>query len=274
MSKKIIIFIFLLILYLALNVFLLQKNLEVFFLNVGQGDAILLSLPQGTQILVDGGPDNLLLHRLGEVLPWWETKIDYLLISHYHADHIMGFIELVNKYEVGQVLTTAHQPNDFLYSVLMQKLKTKNIPIVFLVTGQELNFGENCILQVLSADKNYEDYNDNSLVLRLSYLDTALLLTGDMTTISEDNLLKQNFKIQADLLKVAHHGSRYSSGQKFLAAVDPKFCIISVGKDNDFQHPHQEALQRLSQAYCQIYLTKDFGTLSWKSDGLQWFLLK
>jgi competence protein ComEC len=274
MSKKLIIIsIFCGILFLSSTFLFKRENFRVDFLDVGQGDAILLNLPQGTRILVDAGPDNLLLNRLGETLPWWEHKIDYVVISHYHADHILGLIELLNKYEVGEVLTTGHQPDDFLYHILLNKLKAKNIPIVFVQTGQSFNFAKNVIAQVYSAENHNKDYNNNSLVLKITYLQTSVLLTGDLTTEIEDKLSKSSFNLQADLLKVAHHGSRYASGPEFLKKVQPKFCVISVGKENDFQHPHPETLVRLNNAGCQIYLTQDFGTLRWQSAGLAWNLL-
>lgn len=274
MNKKLIIIaIFCSTLFLSSTFLFSEAKLRVDFLDVGQGDAILLNLPSGARILVDGGADNLLLNCLGEVLPWWEHKIDYLVISHYHADHILGLIELVNKYEVGEVLTTTHQPDDFLYHLLINKLKEKNIPIVFVEAGQIFALEKDISAQIISAENNNEDYNNNSLVLKLSYLHSSILLTGDLTMEIENKLIKSDLNLQADLLKVAHHGSRYSSGQEFLDKVQPKFCVISVGKNNDFQHPHPEALARLSTSSCQIYLTQDFGTLSWQSTGEAWNLL-
>lgn len=274
MNKKLIIIaIFSGVLFLVFSLFLVNKNLRVDFLDVGQGDAILLNLPQGTRILVDAGPDNLVLNQISEVLPWWEHKIDYVVISHYHADHILGLIELLNKYEIGEILTTAHQPDDFLYNILINKLKKKNIPIVFVATGQTFAFEKNISVQVISAENNNKDYNNNSLVLKLNYLQSSILLTGDLTQYLEDKLIKSDFDLQSDLLKVAHHGSRYSSSQEFLAKIQPKFCVISVGEDNDFQHPHLETLARLSSFGCKIYLTQDFGNLSWQSTGRVWNLL-
>lgn len=274
MNKKLIIIaIFCSILFLSSTFLVTSEKLRVDFLDIGQGDAILLNLPQGTRILVDAGPDNLLLNRLGEILPWWEHKIDYVVISHYHADHILGLLELLNKYEVGEVLTTAHQPDDFLYHILVNKLKAKNIPIVFVEAGQIFDFEKNIVARVISAESNNKDYNNNSLVLKLNYLQTSILLTGDLTTEIEEQLIQSDLDLQADLLKVAHHGSRYSSSQEFLSKVQPKFCVISVGLDNDFQHPHPEALARLSASGCQIYLTESFGTLSWQSIGQAWSLL-
>lgn len=273
MTKKlIIIFIFLGFLFLSSTFLVAPEKLRVDFLDIGQGDAILLNLPQGTRILVDAGPDNLLINRLGDALPWWEQKIDYVIISHYHADHILGLIELVEKYKIGQVLSTTHQPDDFLYRVLVAKLKAKNIPLVFVQTGQILNFEKNISMQVISAEHDNKDYNDNSLVVRFDYLYSSVLFTGDLTAEVEAKLIKSDLNLQSDLLKVAHHGSRYSSSEEFLDLVRPKFCVISVGDDNDFRHPHAETLTRLSQVQCQIYLTQDFGTLSWQSDGKSWNL--
>ena len=128
-----------------------ENNLKVSFLDIGQGDSILVSV-NDLNILIDGGPNNLLLHELGEGLPWHERKIDYLVISHYHADHFVGFIELINKYEIGEVLVTDHRPDDFLYHVFMNKLKEYNYTVTVVNQGDRFQISEGVYFDIILAD--------------------------------------------------------------------------------------------------------------------------
>ncbi|OGY94171.1 MAG: hypothetical protein A2406_01685 [Candidatus Komeilibacteria bacterium RIFOXYC1_FULL_37_11] len=239
-----------------------KKQLEIYFLDVGQGDAILIRSPQGQNILIDGGPDNQLLSELGQVLPWWERQIDYVIVSHYHDDHLTGLIELLNKYKIKNVLVTAHQPDDFLYQVWADKLLAKNIKPTVVKAGDSFVASDGLSWQVILADSEHEDYNENSLVIRLTYHNKSFLLTGDLGKVGEDKILSAGLAIDADYLKVGHHGSKYSSSAEFLEVVSPEICIIQSGKDNKFGHPHLETLKRLSAVGCQIMNTQDLGTIS------------
>ena len=196
--KKIISFLVLLILFSSLaygrfNFY--SKDLEAYFLDIGQGDAILIRTPEGKNILVDGGPDNLLLYRLAEVLPWWERTIDYLVISHYHADHMLGFIELLNKYKVKNVLVGPQQAeDDLLFNLWQEKLAEKKIVPQIVKVGDQFVLND-LSWKIFSADGDHEDYNDNSVVFKLSYRDFDLLLTGDLTSLKEEDLLIYYFFI-------------------------------------------------------------------------------
>lgn len=261
--SKILIIVLLALLILYFSVVGQAEGLAVHFLDVGQGDAILISTPDNQQIVIDGGPDNLLLSQLAEKLPWWETKIDYLVITHWHDDHMMGFIELLNKYQVRQVLITSHQPKGhLLYQIFIDKLKQKNIDPHIVKAGESFVFTDDLYFQVLLADDYHEDFNDNSIVIKLIYQDTNLMLMGDLPIEGEEKLLASGFDLSAEYLKVGHHGSKYSSSLEFLRAVAPKICIIESGKNNKFGHPHQEALERLEAVDCQIENTQDLGTIS------------
>jgi len=260
--NKIIILIFLLLGILFLTVFKSDSKLQVNFLDVGQGDAILIRTPEGQNILIDGGPDNKLLSEIAKVLPWWEREIDYVVISHYHADHIVGLIELLDKYKVKNILTTAHQPDDFLYKAWEDKLSEKNIKESIIKAGERFVIDNNLSWQILLADSEHEDYNDNSLIIRLSYGDQDWLFMGDLGVEGEKEILGSGLDIASEYLKVGHHGSRYSSSEEFLEAVSPEKCIIQSGKDNKFGHPHQEAIDRLKSIGCQIMDTQDLGLIS------------
>lgn len=232
-----------------------DNKFKIHFLNIGQGDAILIMTP-----------DNLLLSELSKVMPWWERDIDYLIITHYHADHMIGFVELLNKYRVKNVLVTGHQPNDFLYHVWVDKLIEKNITPTIVYAGDSFVVSDDLYWQVLSADTSHEDYNENSLVIKLSYKDVDFMLTGDLGEEGEARILESGFDISSQYLKVGHHGSRWSSSQEFLEAVRPRFCIIQSGQDNKFGHPHQEAIDRLNGIGCQIMDNQDLGVISFVLD--------
>ncbi|MBT4349706.1 MBL fold metallo-hydrolase [bacterium] len=272
MSKiiKISLVIFLIIIILLFSLY--NKNyLQLHFLDVGQGDAILIRTPQGQNILIDGGADNLLLHRLGESMPWWDGTIDYLVISHYHADHMMGLMELLNKYKVKNILVTAHQPDDFLFSVWQKSLEKYSLQATIVFAGDSWQLAEDLSMQVISADSQHEDYNDNSLVLKLKYKNISVLLTGDLPSVEEVGLLHNGFDLSSEILKVAHHGSKYSSSLEFLQAVRPKLCIIQSGINNKFNHPHPETLERLSQVDCQVLRNDLEGIITILSDGQTWW---
>ncbi|RJQ35200.1 MBL fold metallo-hydrolase [Candidatus Parcubacteria bacterium] len=243
------------------------NDLEINFFAIGQGDAILIRTPEGQNILIDGGPDNLLLYHLGETLPWWERTIDYLVITHYHADHYLGFPELLKKYRVKNILVTAHQPDDFLYSIWQQALVENNLKPSIVLAGEKFVVSDDLSWQVLLADYNHEDFNENSLVLRLTYGNTNFLFAGDLPISGEQKLLSLGFDLSSQVLKVGHHGSKYSSGSDFLSAVDPDICVIQSGQDNKFGHPHQEALVRLAQANCLIFDTQNGDSIKLISDG-------
>jgi len=174
--NKIIILVFIILGVLFFSIYKENNNLQVHFLDIGQGDAILIRTPQGQNILIDGGEDNRLLSQLGKILPWWERHIDYLVITHYHADHMMGFIELLNKYKVSNILVSAHQPDDFLYSVWTDKLVEKNIESQIVKTGEKFVISDELYWQILSADSDNKDYNENSVVIRLLYKDNSFYL--------------------------------------------------------------------------------------------------
>lgn len=240
--------------------------MNVHFLDVGQGDAILIRTPERQNILIDGGEDNKLLSEIAKVLPWWEREIDYLVITHYHADHMMGFPELLNKYKVKNVLVTAHRPDDFLYKLWIEKLIEKNIEPTIVKAGEKFVVSNDLYWQIILADSTHEDYNDNSLVIRLSYKDQNFMLMGDLGIEGEHKIIASGIDISADYLKVGHHGSRYSSSKEFLEVVHPTICIIQSGLDNKHGHPHQEAVDRLESIGCQIMNTQNLGLISFEID--------
>lgn len=262
MIKKILplILVFLAILFFTVRP---KADLAVYFLDIGQGDASLIITPTGQNILIDAAPDNSLLYQVAAHLPWWERTIDYVIITHWHDDHFMGLYELTRKYKVKNILVTTPMPDDINYP----KLNT-----TIVKAGESFVLAPDLSFQVLSAEYTNEDFNDNSLVMRLSYGDIDFLFTGDLTSIGEAKLLKTGWGLDSEILKVGHHGSKYSSSPDFLNKVSPEICIIQSGQDNKFGHPHQDTLDRLTSAGCQIYRNDQSGTVIIKSNGQKYWL--
>jgi len=234
--------------------FLVFKNfsdvdeVKASFFDVGQGDAVLIR--QGdAAFIIDGGPDKTILRRLGETIPPWKKRIDIIFLTHPDMDHLWGLIEVVEKYEVGQVVMPQLKKEGKDYKMFLDEILKKNIPVVFAEPGivikyRDINFS------VLAPNKKlitWSESNTNigSMVLRASLPGYVLLLTGDMEVVEEQYLLRYVPELlQADVIKVAHHGSKTASSASFLRAVKPVLAIFSVGEKNRYGHPHSEILKR------------------------------
>lgn len=249
------------------------KNLEVDFLDVGQGDAILIKAPGGQNILVDGGPDKTVLKRLGENLPWWDKQIDLMILTHAHDDHVTGLIDVLKRYQVKKILYTGAVHNAPNYLSWLKIVRDKKIALIIIDKEQTINLGAGANLEILYPDESFlgktvDDLNQSSIIFRLVYGRNKFLLTGDAGEPVEKKLLAQGAALSADLLKVGHHGSKYSSSQEFLEKVRPKTAVIEVGKNNDFGHPNLRIIKRLERLGVEIFRTDLNGTVKAVSDGV------
>jgi competence protein ComEC len=249
-----------------------SKALEVDFLDVGQGDAILIKTPDHERILIDGGPSGAVVNKLGENLPFFDKKIDLIILTHPHADHLDGLIEVLKRYEVKKILSTGvtHTTPDYL--AWLEEIKKQNVPMEIAVAGQTIDFGGGVKMEILYpseglAGKSVENLNNTSIVAKLIFGQTSFLFTGDAEAEAEENLLAENFDLRADVLKVAHHGSKSSTSDSFLEKVRPKFAVISVGADNQFGHPSVMTLKRLEKIGAEILRTDEDGDVKIVSDG-------
>lgn len=247
-------------------------KLHVYFLDVGQGDAILIRAPDGRQILVDGGPSpTALLNELGAVLPFWDRSLDLVVLTHPDGDHITGLIPLLDRYRVAQALDTHLTDGAALAEPWRAGLARQRTPRTIALRGMRLIVGQAQLTVLHPGPRPLQgtasDDNNNAIVLRLDYGQTSLLLTGDAETEAEADMLQAGLPLRADLIKIGHHGSKGSTSAAFLAGVVPRWAIIQVGADNPFGHPHPDILKRLAEAGVTVFRTDRNGRIEVISDG-------
>jgi competence protein ComEC len=253
-----------------------SKNgrLEVSFLDVGQGDAILIQTPSGQQILVDGGPDaDKVCLELGKELPFWDRSLDLVLLTHADDDHILGLLEVLRRYKVKQVVEPGFDNDNAAYREWLRLVNEKNIKRTVAKAGQRIELGDGIRMEVLNPQEKFvegsdQDVNNNSVVVRLVWKEVSFLLTGDIGYEAERQMLYHGAELDATVLKVAHHGSADSTSLHFLAAVDPQAVVVCVGANNPFGHPSPEVMERLEKQVTadRLYLTSE-GSVKFTTDG-------
>ncbi len=265
---------------ILLNIFLFQLDwqssqhkLTFAMLDIGQGDALFIESPTGTQILFDGGPPKKILGQLQRVMPVFDKSIDAVVITNPDADHIGGFLDVLKDYKVDKVFEPGTFNKSKTYQDLETEIKKQNIPDILAKKGMHLDIGGGVVIDILFPDRDVSSWasNDGSIVARLSYGKTSIMLTGDATKLSESIILSENSvaSLQSSVLKVGHHGSRGSSSSQFVQAVSPEYAMVSVGKNNKYGHPHQETLDTLNQFDAKIFRTDIIGAIIMKSDGIK-----
>lgn len=253
-----------------------SQNLTMSFIDVGQGDSILVILPNTKTLLIDGGERQSSGKVLSTLQAHGLSYIDVIVATHPHADHIGGLIDVINTVNTGLVLDSGQVHTTQTFEDLLDAIYNKQIPLRSIGEGESINLDPTVKIDVLNPPASIPEgandeaeFNDNSVSLKLTYGNFSALLTGDMEERNEARLVFKNATIlDADILKAGHHGSRTSSSSGFLGAVTPEVVILSLGAGNSYGHPHQEALDRISASGAQYILRTDIdGTITLTSDG-------
>jgi len=245
--------------------------LRIAFLDVGQGDAIFIESPTGNQIIFDGGPGSTLVSEVSKQMSLFDRNIDMIVVTNPDKDHFEGFIPLLSRYTVAAVLEPGVSADEnAVYAELQRVMAAQNILKIEARTGQKIMLGGGAYIEILFPDRDVEDvsHNDGSLVARLVYGETSVMLTGDTTKNIENYLVKKYpDSLDSDILKVAHHGSHTSTSDAFVKAVSPDIAVISAGKENSYGHPRQVTLDTLTNNKVQTLVTINEGTIVFESDG-------
>ncbi len=248
-----------------------KHDLTFAMLDVGQGDGLFIESPTGAQVLIDAGPPGKVLQELNKVMSPFDRDIDVIIITNPDADHISGFLDVLKVYHVGLVLEPGTFNSSKTYQNLENVIKNKNIKDVLARRGMVLDLGGGAKLNILFPDRDVSNFtaNDGSVVARLVYGDTSVMLMGDATMQAEQMILKSNTvqALQSTVLKVGHHGSHTSTSTDFVEIVAPKYAMISDGKDNKYGHPHEETLSTRAMAGVKMLRTDLMGTIIMKSNG-------
>ncbi len=250
-----------------------DRKLHVFVLDVGQGDAILIRSPANQFILIDGGPDDEVIRQLGKVMPFYEKTLDLVILTHPHADHMNGLIEVLKRYQVRNIMFTGAQYNSPNYRSFLEEIDKLKIPLLFAGNSQlDYQLGSLVFDMIFPFEslqgKNFENLNNSSIAFRLLFGKESFYFAGDLEMEEEANLVRSGLDLRANFLKASHHGSKTSNTPALLDRIKPQFAAISCGIDNPFHHPHAITLQHLQERNVKIYRTDLNGIIEAVSDGL------
>lgn len=243
-------------------------EMHVHFIDVGQGDSILIESPSGKTMLIDGGvkvAGQQIVSYLNEL---GINKLDIVVATHPDADHIGGLIPVLDNMTTEQFYDSGKVHTSQTFEEMLTQIDEKNIPYHVPKIGDDIEFDKDVNVKVLNANDQATDNNDASIVLKMTYGNVSFLLTGDAGVALEKEMLQ--YDVKATVLKAGHHGSNTSSSDEFVQAVKPEVAILSYGEDNKYGHPHAEVMDRLQAIGSKIYATADLGTITVSTDGVNY----
>jgi competence protein ComEC len=249
------------------NIQINKNTLQVHFIDVGQGDSILIQV-NNKNLLIDSGP-NKSEDKLKKYLKKLNiSKFDYIIATHPHEDHIGNMSYIINNFDVLNFYAPKVENSTKAFETMVESLIRKDLKIKVLKANiKSIDLGKNIVVDVFSPLSNsYEDLNNYSPIVKISYGNTSFLFTGDAEELSENEVLNAGFDLKCDVLKIGHHGSSSSTSENFLKASNPSIAVISVGEDNTYGHPTDTVLSRLKET--KIYRTDINGNIVITSDGL------
>ena len=247
--------------------------LHIHFLDVGQGDSILVVTPSGRQALIDGGPDgDVVSHALADTLPGGDRSLDLVVMTHLDSDHSGGLLAVLDRYSLGAMVAGPQPPGNEMQAQWEQRLQKHNIAPVEVSAGYVIELDDGVILRVLNPQPAvaFGDTNNDSVVMRLTYGQVSVLLTADVEREAEERLMASGGDLRSTVLRVGHHGSSTSTTERFLDAVDPAIAVVSAGAGNPYGHPAPEVVRRLEAKIGApgVYRTDLQGEVEVVSDGV------
>lgn len=253
-----------------------RKYFIVHYIDVGQGDSILIESEEKNLLIDAGTPEScdfLIKYLKSQNI----KKINSIIITHPHDDHIGGIAKIIKTFPIDSLYSpkVIHTNESFKNLVNVLKEKKLNINVLSTNKSNNIDLGKNTNIEIFSpSNELYENLNNYSPIMRISYGETSFLFTGDAEEEAEKEVLKNNYNIKSDVLKVGHHGSHTSSTKDFLNKISPKIAIISAGLDNSYGHPNQSTLNKLKERNIKIFRTDEDGTIKISSNGKELSLVK
>lgn len=254
---------------------------HIVFCDVGQGDAIFLRTPKGTNILVDGGPDTSVLSCLSSHMPFWERDLELVILTHPHADHLNGLISVARRYKIGSFATENLKNNTAVFETLMDELENQKIKIQYVYEGDRFLFSDGVILDIVGPSREFIEKTSPGGVIGersefaniqslFSYKDFSVLLTGDSQATQLHEAAESIGLRKINVLQVPHHGSKTGLDSGILDIIKPELAVISVGKNNKYGHPAESIIKILKDKDIKILRTDEYGEIEIESDEVSW----
>jgi competence protein ComEC len=269
MKIKILVFILILTVFIYGNReyrVLSQPVNKISFLNIGQGDASLITSKRGDRIIIDCGPDSKIIDQLESKLSFWARRIDMIIITHGDKDHYGGCRDVIQKYKVGKIMINGvFDSQNQSYQGLLDFIKDKGITILPSIENTYITLGDSIELHLLNPQSNLwgqdiKNDNSESIIILLKSANNSILLTGDADYKTETKILQKYPQLDVDILKAGHHGSKTSTSDNLLDAITPKQVIISAGANNSYKHPHPDVIDKLKKRKIEIQEVKNYMT--------------
>lgn len=249
-----------------------HRDLVMTVFDIGQGDSIFIELVNGNRVLIDGGPSDAVLAKLGAIMPFWDHTIDLVILTHPHTDHVTGLIGLLKRYHVGMIMESGVNYATSEYDEWHAFEREKNIPVVVAKRGQRIHLSKTAYLDILTPFQSFvgsspKNVHDAMIISKLHAGSATALLTGDAEKPLEYELLFSGDDLRSDVLKIGHHGSKTSTAEDFLRAASPRIAVISVGRKNRYGHPAQAVVDRVHAFGASLFRTDINGDVRLVSDG-------